>query len=124
MTPATPALIYAAFCALPIAMQIGLILGAPWGRFANGGRHPGILPPAWRALAVVQGALLAAMTWVVLARADVIAAQVPAPIFWGAVGITLLSLIANAISPSRAERLLWTPILLAMTAAALCVAFI
>ncbi|UWQ96534.1 hypothetical protein K3728_04690 [Rhodobacteraceae bacterium M385] len=124
MTPATPALIYAAFCALPIAMQIGLILGAPWGRFANGGRHPGVLPPAWRALAVVQGALLAAMAWVVLARADVIAARVPALVFWGAVGITILSLIANAISPSRPERFLWTPVLLAMTAAVLCVAFL
>jgi hypothetical protein len=33
--------------------------------------------------------------------------------------VTLLSLVANAASPSRPERLLWTPVLALMAAAAL-----
>ncbi|QXT40647.1 hypothetical protein [Gymnodinialimonas ceratoperidinii] len=118
------ALIYATCCALPLAMQIGLAMGAPWGRFANGGRHPGVLPPRWRILAVVQGSLLAAMAWVVLARAGVIAAEVPDGLFWAALGLSILTAIANAISPSRPERLLWAPVTCAMAVSALAVAFL
>lgn len=119
---AVAALIYAFLCALPLTMQIGLALGAPWGRFANGGRHPGVLPPAWRALAVVQGGLLAAMAWVVLARAEVIAAEVPEALFRAALGISILTAIANAISPSRPERLLWGPVTFAMAVCAVTIA--
>lgn len=36
--------------------------------------------------------------------------------------MTALSLLANAASPSRPERLLWTPVLLAMLTATLAVA--
>lgn len=123
MTPYTAACIYTACVAMPIAMQIALACGAPWGRFANGGRFPAVLPPLWRMLAVVQGALLAAMAWVVLAKGGVITAQVPAALFWATVLLSVLSMIANAISPSRPERLLWTPVTVVMVAAALGVAF-
>jgi hypothetical protein len=119
---AVAAWIYAVLCAFPLAMQIGLALGAPWGRFANGGRHPGVLPRAWRALAVVQGGLLAAMAWVVLARGDVIAAEVPEALFRAALGLSILTAIANAISPSRPERLLWGPVTCAMAVCAVTIA--
>ncbi|SMX22536.1 hypothetical protein [Boseongicola aestuarii] len=124
MTPFIAACIYAVSAAMPIAMQIALALGAPLGRFANGGRFPGALPPLWRGLAVVQGAILVAMIWSVLARGGVIAAQVAPALFWATVGISVLTMIANAISPSRPERLLWTPVTGVMVAAALCVAFL
>ena len=39
--------------------------------------------------------------------------------YWPALAVTLLSLLANAASPSRPERLLWTPVLLMMAAAGL-----
>ena len=55
----------------------------------------------------MQGALLVAMAWSVLARGGVIAAQVPPALFWAAVGISVLTMIANAIRPSRPERLVW-----------------
>jgi hypothetical protein len=86
-----------------------------------GGRFPGRLPPAWRALALVQAALLGAMAAAVLGRAGLGPAAL-APLFWPAFGITLLSLAANAASPSRPERLLWTPVIALMAAAALGVA--
>lgn len=38
--------------------------------------------------------------------------------FWAAVGLTVLTFIANAASPSRPERLLWTPVTAAMAVAA------
>jgi heme exporter protein D len=49
----------------------------------------------------------------------VLGAAMLAPLFWPAFGLTLLSLAANAASPSRPERLLWTPVLALMAAAAL-----
>lgn len=124
MTPSMAASIYAVCAALPITMQIALALGAPLGRFANGGRFPGTLPPVWRALAVVQGLILAAMAWTILAEGGVIAAEVSPGVFWTAVAISVLTMIANIITPSRPERLLWAPVTIVMVAAALCVAFL
>lgn len=114
---------YAGLAALPLAMHLGLAAGASWGRFTLGGRFSGRLPPVWRALALVQGALLAAMAGAVLARAG-IGAPGLAVLFWPAVAVTVLSLLANAASPSRPERRLWTPVLASMTLAALGVAFL
>ncbi|QQA41956.1 hypothetical protein [Pelagovum pacificum] len=109
---------YAGLAALPLLMHLANAAGAPLGRLTVGGRFPGRLPPAWRALAMVQAALLCTMAGAVLARAGIGAAQLT-PIFWPAVALTLLSLAANAASPSRPERLLWTPVLFLMAVAAL-----
>ena len=114
---------YAGLAALPMLMHVANAAGAPLGRLTVGGRFAGRLPPPWRALALVQAALLATMAGAVLARAGI----GPAPLeglFWPALGLTLLSLAANAASPSRPERLLWTPVLALMTAAALGVGFL
>ena len=123
MTPYIAANIYATCAALPIAMQIALACGTPIGRFANGGRFPNALPPLWRGFALVQGALLVAMAWSMLARGEVINAQVTPTALWMALGITVLTTLANMLSPSRPERLLWTPVTIVMTASALCVVF-
>ena len=109
---------YAGLAMLPVLMHLANAAGAPLGRLTVGGRFPGRLPPVWRALALVQAALLGIMAGAVLARAGLCAAAL-APLFWPAVVLTLLSLAANAASPSRPERLLWTPILSLMAAAAL-----
>ncbi|SFB13297.1 hypothetical protein SAMN05421688_3158 [Poseidonocella pacifica] len=109
---------YTGLTALPMLMHLGAAAGAPLGRLTVGGRFPGRLPPAWRALALVQVALLATMAGAVLAKAGIGAAPL-APLFWPALALTLLSLAANAASPSRPERLLWTPVLFLMVATAL-----
>ena len=114
----TLAFSYTGLAVMPVLMHLANAAGAPLGRLTVGGRFPGRLPPRWRVLAVVQAALLCTMAGAVLARAG-IAVSALAPIFWPAVVLTLLSLVANAASPSRPERLLWTPILFLMTCAAL-----
>lgn len=118
----TLAFVYAGLTALPLTMHLAIAAGAPLGRLTVGGRFPGGLPPLWRGLALVQAALLATMSGAVLARAGIGAAPL-APLFWPAVGLTIASLAANAASPSRPERLLWTPVLFLMSAAALGVGF-
>lgn len=109
---------YAGLTALPVLMHLANAAGAPLGRLTVGGRFPGRLPPVWRVLALVQAALLCTMAGAVLTRGGI--GPLPlAVLFWPAVILTLLSLAANAASPSRPERLLWTPVLALMTAAAL-----
>lgn len=124
MHPPILALIYTALAACPFAMHLGVAAGAPWGRFTVGGRFSGQLPPLWRGLACLQAGLLMAMACAVLDRGGVIALDLPPGAFWVALALTLLSLIANAASPSRPERLLWTPVIAVMAAAALGVAFL
>ncbi|EAQ04136.1 hypothetical protein OB2597_08339 [Pseudooceanicola batsensis HTCC2597] len=114
----TLAFAYAGLAALPVLMHLANAAGAPLGRLTVGGRFPGRLPPAWRGLALVQAALLCVMAGAVLARAGLGALPL-APLFWPALALTILSLAANAASPSRPERLLWTPVLFLMAAAAL-----
>ena len=119
----TLAMAYAGLAAFPMLMHLANAAGAPLGRLTVGGRFPGRLPPVWRALAIVQAALLCTMAGAVLARAGVVTTSL-APLFWPALVLTLLSLGANAASPSRPERLLWTPVLFLMAAAALGVGFL
>ena len=113
------ALVYAIAAALPVAMHMSLAAGAPLGRFTVGGLFPGRLPMKWRALALVQAGLLLAMACAVLDRAGLLEVGLPAIAFWLALAMTALSTAANAASPSRPERLLWTPVLLIMTIAAI-----
>lgn len=119
MTSQAFAILYAALATLPTAMQLALTAGFPLGRFTIGGRFPGQLPPVWRVLALVQAGLLVAMTLVVLERGAVLTSPLPDGLFWPVAGLTVLTFIANAASPSRPERMLWTPITLAMVGSVL-----
>jgi len=124
MTPTTLAISYAALAGFPTAMQIALAAGAPLGRFTIGGRFPGRLPGPWRALALVQASLLLAMACAMLDRGGVLRLGLPDAAFWTALALTVLTTIANVATPSRPERLLWGPVTLAMTAAAIGIALL
>jgi hypothetical protein len=96
--------------------QLGLAVGAPWGRASYGGTHPGVLPPRWRATSA--GAFLAysGVAWAVVSP------RVPVTrrrkILAGVAGVMGLGAAVNGLSPSVPERALWTPTsaLLAVTA--------
>ena len=111
------ALTYAGLAALPTAMQLALAAGAPLGRFTVGGRFTGRLPGRWRALALVQAALLVCMALVVLDHAGAIGLALPGWSVWPVLGLTLLTTLANLASPSRPERLLWGPVTVVMSLA-------
>ena len=115
MTPQTLATLYAGLAVLPLTLQLALAAGVLLGRFTLSGRFAGRLPPLWRGLAVVQAGLLAAMACAVLDRGSAINLGLAPTAFWQALATTGLTLLAKAVSQSRRERLLWTPITLAMT---------
>lgn len=101
-----------------VVFQIGLALGAPWGRAAFGGYtdRPGVRLRAASGVAVVvwSGAVI-----VVLGRAGILTAPLPTVLIWVVVALSALGIVANAITRSRLERAIWLPFSIVVTA--LCV---
>lgn len=98
--------------------QALLVLGAPWGRLAWGGRHR-VLPVPLRVGSVVALATYALVALVVLVRADLVGVGVSDDVVgtaaWVVAGYFLLGIGVNLASRSRPERFVMTPV-----AAVLC----
>ncbi len=125
MTPKTAAILFAALATVVAAFQAALALGAPWGKLTWGGKHPGRLPASMRAAAVFSMALLLTFALIVAVRAGVLLPGWQGAsnyLVWGVVGYCGLGVVANAITPSRWERILWLPVVAAMLACSLLVA--
>ncbi|HSK48207.1 MAG TPA: hypothetical protein VLA05_09425 [Coriobacteriia bacterium] len=119
------AIVYALVSVGAIGFQLALALGAPWGTYAMGGRFPGRFPPGMRIAAVVQAALIAVMAGVVLSRADLAIpswSETSEWAIWVVVGFSSVSLVLNAMTPSRGERLIWVPVALVQVVSSLTVA--
>ena len=109
-----------------IIFQLALALGAPWGRYAMGGRFPRKLPGPMRVASALQALLLTAAIGVVVARAGLglsVWQGAASSWIWAVVGLCAVSLILNLVTPSQAERRLWAPVAAAMLLASLTVAF-
>lgn len=105
--------------------QVALVSGAPWGRYAWGGQHSGVLPRPLRIGSAVSVALYVAMGTVLLDRAgvvDVMADGVSRVAVWVLVVFFVLGVGANAASRSSHERLVMVPANLVLAACALVVA--
>jgi hypothetical protein len=106
--------------------QVALAAGAPFGRAAWGGTHPGQLPAGLRVgSAVAVGVWLLAAA-IVGGRAGVLASPF-SPVFlqrgtWVLVAVTLLGAVMNLVSPSPWERFMWAPVTLALAGLCLMVA--
>jgi hypothetical protein len=96
------------------AFQVFLAAGKPWGEYAFGGQNKGVLPRHLRIASVFSCCVLLAFAAVNLQQAAVlnISENVSlSRIFaWVVTGYAVLGTFMNAISRSRPERLLWTPI--------------
>lgn len=122
MFVAIAAWIYAGLAGLVCLFQLGVVLGRPWGHLTMGGRWTGALPPAMRVLPVLSAALVAAMATAVLGGAGQVAWSPAGWVLWSVLGLSILAVIANAATPSRAERRLWLPVTMAMLLAVVIVA--
>jgi hypothetical protein len=111
---------FTALTGIVIAFQLALVAGAPWGSLTQGGRVDGPLPLGARAFALASAVLLAVFIHIVRARAA------PRPRFpravWGVVAYCAVGIVANAITPSPAERALWLPVVSLMFVASFQVA--
>lgn len=117
--------IFATFTVVAILFEIALAAGMPWGEFAWGGNYSGVLPTDMRVASVVQAFLLLALILVVLIRAGLIFPAwqpISKKLVWAVVTYCALGVIANAITPSFWERIIWLPVLTICFASSLVVA--
>lgn len=90
--------------------QARLAAGAPWGEYAWGGQHPGVLPTKFRAASGVAVVLYLALALVPLGAAGWIGWAPPAFLLWGLTVFFVVGALANGASRSKAERAIWTPV--------------
>jgi hypothetical protein len=106
------------------AFQATLIAGQPLGRFAWGGQHT-VLPTGLRVGSAVSVALYAAFAVLILCAAGastVLPAGLVDVAIWVLTGYFALGIAMNAISRSRPERLVMTPVVLVLAAVCLVLA--
>lgn len=101
--------------------QVALILGAPLGRYTQGGRHAGALPLSGRIIAAVSIPVVLLQGLAILSAAGFPGLGWPAWTGWVAVAVTAVSTVLNWITPSRPERAVWGPIMVVLLAMALVV---
>lgn len=100
------AYVYCLFILGVIGFQIALIIGAPWGRFTQGGQHDRALPLTGRLAAAMSVVLLLAMAFAILSAASGWPAW-PRWSGWAAVALNGMVMALNWATPSAAERKLW-----------------
>jgi hypothetical protein len=125
VTAITAARVFALLAAVVAAFHIALAGGMPWGHLTWGGRFPGRLPNAMRVVAAASAVLIFVFALVVTIRAGIIFPEwrpMSRRVVWGVVAYSALGVLANALTPSRPERIVWLPIALAMLACSIAVA--
>ena len=123
--PAYAAYLFSILIAFVVAFQLALALGAPWGELAMGGKFPGRLPLRMRIAALVQMVVLLFIALIVLTRAGVILdefSSLSKSVIWAVVVFSLLGAILNTITPSKKERMLWSPVTIVLLICATYVA--
>lgn len=88
--------------------QAGLAAGAPWGAAAYGGGHPGVLPVPLRRTSAAAAVVYSGLAYVV--ASDALAPPVQRRAFATLSGVFAVGAVLNAMSRSRVERLIWTPV--------------
>ena len=125
MNSTIAARLYAALTTYVVLFQIALAAGMPWGELAWGGSHPGTLPRQLRIASGASAAVLLALAFVVLVRAGLLLQSWKhrtRQLIWVAVGYGALGVVANAITTSAWERIVWLPVTILLLVASLIVA--
>jgi hypothetical protein len=115
-----------AVLAVLAAFQVALAAGVPWGRYAWGGQHDGPLPRRLRVGSLVSVLVYAAIGLVLLWRAGLVepalSARVARAAAWVVAAYFVLGTVMNALSRSRDERRVMTPVAALLAALSFVVA--
>ena len=125
MTKTKAALTFNLLAVLIIIFQLALALGMPWGELTWGGSFPGVLPPHMRGVCVFSAILLIAFAWVVSVRTGFLfpsQQKTSRKLIWVVVAYSALGVIANIMTPSFWERVVWLPVALVLLASSFIVA--
>lgn len=105
--------------------QLALALGAPWGEMAMGGKFPGRYSIKLRIAAFIQMLILGFMALIVLIYAALLLPEwyeFSQKAIWMIVILSAIIAILNTITPSKKERILWSPITITLFICAFIVA--
>ncbi len=125
MTIEFAAHIFTFLVVIVVAFQMALAAGLPWGHLTWGGRFPGQLPGRMRGAAIFSAVLLVVFAVIVQARAGVILPQwqgLSKVLIWFVVAYCALGVVMNGVTPSKWERIVWLPVVLAMLVCSFIVA--
>lgn len=103
--------------------QVALIAGAPLGAFAWGGTHK-VLPPKLRVSSAISILIYLFIALIILSKAGIMptAGSASGVGMWVVAGYFWLGVMLNAISRSKPERNLMTPVALALAVLASIIA--
>jgi len=104
--------------------QVLLVAGAPLGRFAWGGQSE-VLPTRLRIGSAVSVVLYGVFALLMLQAAGAVTVLPRGPVgiaIWVLAGYFTLGIVMNAVSRSRPERLVMTPLVTVLAVAALVLA--
>jgi hypothetical protein len=107
--------IFTVLIMIVVAFQIALAAELPWGHLTWSGKFPGRLPVRMRGVAVFSAMLLLGFALIIETRAGVLLPQwqpVARVLSWVVVAYCALGVFANAVTPSRWERIVWLPVVL------------
>jgi len=115
MTTRIAAWLAAAGFLLVAAFQVALVLGAPWGRYTQGGGTSGALAASGRIFAAVSCLLAILMAGAILARAGVgplrrLPPRLVTVLAWITTVYAVIAVVLNLITKSTAERAVWAPV--------------
>lgn len=124
-SPRVAPLTFSWFAAGVALFQLALALGMPWGEWAWGGAYAGALPNTMRWASGASAILVCTFAAIVLIRAGVVASAwqpLARKLIWGVVAYCAVGVVANALTPSSLERMLWLPVTLVLLASSVAVA--
>ena len=94
------------------AFQMALSVGAPWGEAALGGANTGVLPDTLRVSSAIAGSIYLVLAGVSGTRWTGLTLR--RNVLYGATGLMVIGAVMNLASPSFVERMLWTPVTIAL----------
>ncbi len=125
MTSRLAARLFSLLILAVVLFQGALVAGMPWGEFAWGGTYQGQLPVEMRVASAISALLLLVIGTVVLTRAGLLLQEwqpLSKKLIWVVVAYCALGVVANAITPSAWERIIWLPVAIGLFAMSIVVA--
>jgi hypothetical protein len=97
------------------ALQVALVLGAPWGAYTQGGETEGALDTSGRVLAAVSCVILLVMAAAILARVgegplESAPQRLVTALAWFTTVYSALAVVLNLVTQSSSERAVFAPI--------------
>jgi hypothetical protein len=125
MNSALAARFFAFLILAVVLFQCALVAGVPWGEFAWGGTYSGQLPVEMRVASALSALLLVVLGTIVMTRAGMVLPRwqlLSRKLIWAVVAYCAVGVIANAMTPSVWERIIWLPVTIALLATSIVVA--